>query len=225
MIMMYQRTKITSISIRNPELNKLLTDFKMMYYLEPFFLEAKTLTTASEELGIKLNTYFYWIKKFVKLGLLVVSHEENRAGSTVKYYITPSKEILIEIDKDKRFLEKYYNYYSEQYKVNKLISKTVINLVSNPELGFGILLSYKKLHAYNTNTVILKNNKIANTITFEAQKPEAPAMVAIWRELLLDQEDSKELQRKLAELIYEYDKKATPNSKRFFVQVAMAPDS
>lgn len=221
MASMFKQTDI--IFIDNPEISKMITRFKLMYYLEPFFVKEKTLTEASNELGIKLPSYHYWIKKFLSLGLLVITHEQRRAGSTIKYYMTPAKEILVTVRQDRHFLEGFYSYFTKKYNLDVLMSKETIRAIKHKNQDLGILLSCNKPNDLFAKPVLLKNNKIDSSIDVEIRKSEAPAVVTFWRDINLDKHDSKELQNKLMDLLFEYDKKAKPSGQRYLIQAHMAP--
>ncbi len=214
-----------TIYINNPKATKLITNNKLMFYLEPFFLSAQTLTEAANTLDVPLNTYFYWVKRFLEIGLIVISHEEERSGSNIKYYITPAKQIIIKVNRETPTLKSYYDFYTEQYNINDKVAKAVTQSLQNPKSEFGISLRHIDGDAgITTNLILYEKENIENTITMEMLKPNSAATLAIWRVLNLTEQNAKELQAKLKDLIYEYDKKLNIGEKPYFIQVAMAPE-
>lgn len=218
---MFQQSEL--IVLENTEARSLLTNFNSIHLLQPFFITARSLKEVSDELNVPMSSYLYWIKKFLKLGLLVISEEKKRAGSNIKFYIIPAKKILFTIDKDIVFLNKYYNSYSSRYNLNQKLSKQLMSSINNSDKGLGILLRYTEQANFHTNVVLVSKNESLN-FTFEMLKPEKPAFVGLWRNMRLDTKDAKELQKKLVDLIYEYDKKTNSNGENVFIQVSLVTD-
>ncbi|HHO56770.1 MAG TPA: hypothetical protein ENK21_10300 [Trueperaceae bacterium] len=208
------------IVLENSEANKLLTNFDSIHLLQPFFLKPRSLKEVSDEYKIPMSSYFYWIKKFLNFGLLVISEEKKRAGSSIKYYITPAKKILLKIDKDNSFMKKYYDSYSNKYDMNHKLTEQLMNSIKNRSKDLAILLRYTEQNNFHTNAVLLAGNETLN-ITFEMLEPEEPAFVGIWRDMRLSATDAKELQQRMVNLIYEYDKKVSPDGERLLIQTAL----
>jgi len=64
----------------------LLLDPAQARYLEPFLGREATVTEAAGRLGETINAVHYRVRKMLKLGLIEVKREQQRAGRPVRWY-------------------------------------------------------------------------------------------------------------------------------------------
>jgi len=209
-----------SVIIENPEALKLFRNLDLSKYLQPFFADPCTLTRASTILNIDMSSYYYWIKKFLKLGLLVISHETKRAGSSIKYYITPAKTIILKFESKLSSLRQYYDFANRDY--HEEIIYNFIAAVESLNEDLGLSLGLNKHAEMNIKPVLIdkKNVGIGQALLAD----NSPAAYAVWKHIPLKYHDAKELQRKLAALINEYEQKAVKEQRGHLIQVAIVPE-
>jgi len=208
--------------IKNTEAGKLLSNIETAKKLVPFFQNPKSLSEAALELDIEPNSYYYWIKKFLSLGLLKIAFKKKRAGSSIKYYITPAKNIFLGADPGLLSIKDYFEQATNEY--NKLISMGIVQSLESLEKDLGIIISNSGHGALSTKVALLGPDNVPCSIRQELLKYDSPAAISIWNHLRLRHKDAKEFQAKLAKLIAEYKDKANPKQKSYFVQLAIVPE-
>ncbi len=221
--------QLDRITLYNIKISEIFSNPNAMYFLAPFLYQPRTLSEASKELDVPMNSYYYWIKKFLSLGVLIIAYEEKRIGSSIKYYITPAKEIMLEIDDASYVIDSFVNRALEGYQVvNKFVISSFKSLVGNKNIELensklGMLLKTEGSD-YFVNIVLLSDDN-EYFMTTEVLKKDLPSVALLLRQLVLKPKDAKSLQRKLAKLVYEYDKKYTENGEKFLLQVTLTPGS
>ncbi len=209
--------------IKNNEANCLLSNIETAKKLLPFFLKAKNLTEAASEMKIEANSYYYWIKKFLKLGLLILAYKKKRAGSSIKYYITPAKNIFLKAEPGLISIRDYFGQATSEY--NSLIANGIVESLASLDKEIGILISNNKRGALSTKVALLSPNNQAISIRQELLKSSSPAAFSSWNHLRLSHGDAKEFQAKLAKLVESYEAKASPKQRGYFIQLAIVPES
>lgn len=208
--------------IKNPEANDLLANIEIAKRLLPFFIKPKSLSEAALEMNMEANSYYYWIKKFLKLGLLIIAYNKKRAGSSIKYYITPAKKIFLKADFSLNSIRGYFGQATNEY--NNLITNGLVESLDSLEPAIGIMLSDYGRGALFTNIALLSKDKTAVSIRKELLKPNSPAAFSTWNHLKLKHQDAKEFQLKLASLIEEYEGKNIATQKSYYIQLAIVPE-
>ncbi len=208
------------IVLDSPDALRVLRNLNLTAYLKPFFTKPCNLSQAAIELGIDIGSYYYWLKKFLKLGLLVKSHEQKRAGSSIKYYITPAKIIVLKLESGQSSLKQYYEFANQDY--SKLIIDGFISSVESLNEDFGLSFKLNQQGDINIKPVLLNQN---TNIEQALLGPNSPAAYAVWKNLKLDFSDAKDLQAKFAALIHEYEEKVKPGQTSHLVQVTIVPET
>ena len=211
-----------SYIIENPKANILLANIETAKKLLPFFLAPKSLTEAAKEMKIEANSYYYWLKKFLKLGLLVVAYEKKRTGSKIKYYITPAKTVFLKADVGLLSIKDYLIQATTEY--NKAIVEGLVESLDSLEKDIGITISNNGKGALKTSIALLDKDSVPSLIRQELLKPSSPAAFSSWSHLRLKYQDAKELQLKLASLIKEYEDKSSPKQQGHYVQLSIVPE-
>ena len=211
-----------SYIIENPKANILLANIETAKKLLPFFLAPKSLTEAAREMGIEANSYYYWLKKFLKLGLLIVAYEKKRTGSKIKYYITPAKTVFLKADVGLLSIKDYLIQATTEY--NKAIVEGLVESLDSLEKDIGITITNNGRGALKTSIALLDKNSVPSLIRQELLKPSSPAAFSSWSHLRLTYQDAKELQLKIASLIKEYEDKSSPKQQGHYVQLSIVPE-
>jgi len=208
--------------IKNSEASQLISNVETAKKLLPFFITAKSLSEAALELDIEPSSYYYWIKKFLNLGLLKIAFKKKRAGSSIKYYITPAKNIFLATDPGLIPIRDYFKQATSEY--NKLISDGIVESLESLEKKLGILISNNGRGALATKVALLSSNNIPSSIRPELLKYDSPAALSVWSHLRLRHTDAKEFQAKLASLLEEYKSRSSPKQRGYFIQMAIVPE-
>lgn len=74
------------VRVDDPVQAKLLSDSAGLRYFEPFVARECTVTQAAREADCTPDAMLYRVRTFVNAGLLVVTREEKRAGRPIKHY-------------------------------------------------------------------------------------------------------------------------------------------
>lgn len=209
--------------IKNPEANSMLANIETAKMLLPFFLAPKSLSEAAKEIDIEANSYYYWIKKFLKLGLLLIAYKKKRAGSSIKHYVTPAKKLFLKADVGLVSIKDYFGQATTEY--NKAIAEGIVESIDSLEKDIGIVISNNGQGALKTSVSLLSKNIEAISIRGELLKSGSPAAFSAWTYLKLQYQDAKEFQAKLANLVEEYESKATAKQKGYYIQLAIVPEA
>lgn len=76
------------LEIKEEATAALLLNTKTMDLLSPFVGAKRSVKEASEQMGMKLANYYFYVKQFERSGLLEVVEEVPRAGRPIKLYQT-----------------------------------------------------------------------------------------------------------------------------------------
>ena len=210
-----------SIIIDNPEANKLLKNISVAKMLLPFFLAPTNLSKAAAELDIDSNRLYYWVKKFLKHGVLIVTHKKKRAGSSIKYYATPAKILILKADIGMSSIRDYFGYAVTEY--NEVVKEGIVESLLSLDKDIGIMMTNNGRGALQTKVALISKNGQAISIREELLKPSSPAAFTTWYHMRLKHQDAKDLQARMATLLEEFEQKASPRLKGYYIQLAIVP--
>ncbi len=199
----------------------ILLEPKTMRYLSPF-RAGNTAEEASRLLGVSLNTLMYQIQRLKRAGLLEIEKEIARAGRPLKRDRTTAKEFFVPFNisrfdrPEELMLEEYVPVLRRILGSFLLTGAEMMNL--NSFSDFGLLVS-----ANESGEFIARHSpNPALDLNYPHLEGKSPAILALWKELTLDFEDAKALQKKLNSLFGEYSQKS--GSKKYLVNVFLTPD-
>ncbi len=195
-------------------------NFKAFYFLKPFFNEARSLKEAGIETYTPASSYYYWIKKFLDLGLLKLVRQDKRGGSKEAHYLASAKKMLLRVDGNVG-LDDFYIAAGNEYQsqIIEQMSKSCKKI--KDELG--LLFSRGEHGDLYGQIVALEGGENLPILKDELLKESSPAAFASWQEIPLKHADAKEFQRRLSDLLNEYKEKASPNEKHYLLQLAIVP--
>ena len=209
------------LKIENPAAIELLLSEKSFSMLQAFALKPTSLGEAAELKNISMSRYLYWVKKFIKLGLLVVAKEKGRAGSSIKYYWIPAEKLSIGLHNKPQILEKYF------LRLLQAQNKATVYSIVESVKGTGLQLSIDiRVMANNSFNSMIVNHKETTTTTLrhEFLKTDASPIVAACRGLNLEFKDAKSLQAELWKLLDKYEKKSDTKQQNYYFSMTLAPE-
>ncbi len=210
-----------TVVINNSKISKLLNNSSAAKNLQPFFLTPRTLTQAAKLTGKKPASYYYWIKKFINMGLLKVAYEEKRAGSNIKYYSTIAKNIIIKDDKHLNIIRDYFVNAVEEY--NHFFAISYVESLFDLDKMLGLMFTSSEEGYLHTTLVSITDDGKGIPVGKQFEKMLQPATHVSWHHLQLRFQDAKELQGKLRKLAKEYEKKCVENESSYLMQLGLIP--
>lgn len=210
--------------IDNPEVMPLLKNQITLDYLKPFFEKPCSLREASKRFKVPMSSYHYWIAKFVKLGLLKIAYKKRRSGSSIKHYITTAEKIIIRLEKNPEELSEFFMFTAGSNRVYELFSQNITDHVFEIERELGLLLITDKRGEFYAKIIEYDDVDAFDTVQDVMLSTGSPAVFAARREMQLRFEDAKEFQKKLLDLVNEYEDKILKGQKKYMVRIVLVPD-
>ncbi len=204
-----------TLTVTDPAAAAALTNPKTLRQLEPFLNRERTVLEAATETGVKANTMLARVKRFLNLGLLVVTREVPRAGRAVKVYrsraesffvpyeITPSETLEAAMRERERYWE-------------ELLRKNVVRVRSEDVGSWGTRIYRDARGRLQVQAAVTPEQN------YTLLAPERPAALSAWRDALhLDFDDAKALQQEMFALLKKYQQKA--GAQRYILRLGLAP--
>jgi hypothetical protein len=88
----------SSLVITDPQIAAVLIKDNVAAYLAQFMGQENTIKQAAAAVNAKLNAMAYWVKRFLKFGLINVTRIESRGGNSIKHYQSVAAEFLFSAD-------------------------------------------------------------------------------------------------------------------------------
>ncbi|WP_229783912.1 hypothetical protein [Deinococcus sedimenti] len=79
----------------DPAAARVLADAYTRQFFEPFIYRERRVSDVARELGVSTNAMLYRARQFQRLGLLVVTRTEARAGRAVQHYRASSRRYFV----------------------------------------------------------------------------------------------------------------------------------
>lgn len=203
------------LTVEDPEQARLLSDMNSFRYFEPFIARERTLTQAAAEVGCKVDTMLYRVRKFLAAGLLEVTHAQRRAGRPIKHYRSTADAFFIPFAATP-FASLEERLASQMESGNrKLVRSTAAVLRETGLEGRRI---------YRGATGAVWNESAADIDTpLWPQDPHMPAAIQYGTDLYLGFDEAKALQRHLYELFLRYREREAGEGQKYLWQVALLP--
>lgn len=189
---------ISTLTVTETLLTGVLLDPEQRRYLEPFFGRALTVSDAAAGLGVKGNSLLYQVKRFCRLGLLLVVCTEKRGGRTVKIYRASADRFFVPFARtDAETLEELF-YKTNAPRARRFARNLARVVLETPEATMGYLIGRHEggeVDAYFSPD----GERVLSLL-----EPSAPAAGRSWVTLTLTHEEAKALQREQWELWDKY---------------------
>jgi len=216
---MFSRPKTKIIS--DPKVIAVLSNKKSILMLQAFSLTPVSMKQAAQKLHISLSNCHYWVKKFLKLGVLKLAYSKKRAGSTINYYWMIADTLVSSLGKNPELLENYYetltNIYGGLTVQGAIASLRELDLDLSVRIGAN---SQGYLYYDLINTV----EGVERPLLAKMLDPDSPAAILRWGSIELAFADAKNFQRELNDVLVKYANKTVKGQKGYFYQITLVPE-
>ncbi len=208
-------------TIIHPAAARVLTDISERRFLDPFIKRESSLSDAAKELGIKLNTMHYRVKRFMALGLVSVVREELRKGKRIKIYRASADEFFVPF--------KVTPYTSLKILLDQLgaldqFVQNAADTLARQGGTWGVLVAGDKEDGVRVKLSPIDNKGIPTPISLVAWLDKThPALWESEKILRLDFETAKMLQNELYELLQKYQQKGKTAGQAYFLLLGLTP--
>jgi hypothetical protein len=203
-----------SCTITDIEAARVLSTPKTLTMFSPFLVSECCASDAANVLGLEIGAMSYWIKRFLKLGLLQITRYERRAGRSIKHYHASSESFFIPfrtIPADS--LEMMQERLLEQTRAAMTRSQMAVILEHHPDAGIRVFGQEKRLRMD-----YVEGLRLEPLYSLELARP---AVLERWEVLKLNFEDAKKFQIELSNLLERY--KELGGSHQYLVNLRLAP--
>ena len=201
-------------TVTDTEAARALTTPKTLTMFSPFLVSECCASDAANVLGLEIGAISYWIKRFLKMGLLTVTRLERRAGRSIKHYHASSERFFIPfqaIPVDS--LEMMQERLLEQTRAAMTRSQMAVILEHHPDAGVWVFGQEKRLR--------MEYVEGASFEPLYSLELTRPAILEQWEVLKLNFEDAKNLQIELSSLLERY--KELSGAHQYIVNLRLAP--
>ncbi len=190
---------------------KALFDNHQRTLLAPFFEGPISVTEASEQAGALPTTMLYLVRRLVKSGVLHEVDQVRRSGKLVRRYETVAKEFFIPIDVSDDLLVQPSRKYQQQF--NEAMIEEMLKHHYNVESMGTIVRKY-------SNGVVAMTGGVGDG--YWTPGVNGPPVVFGWAVLKLREEDAREFQAQLGELMNRFRNKPE-GDRAFYAGLQFAP--
>ena len=210
---------MNQLTITDETAARILTDTDSVRRLEPFMKRSVTLSEAAEELGLKLSHLLYHVNRFIKLGLLKVTHEQKRGGRAVKLYRTTAEVFFVpfQVTPSETLERLLYDLSTPQ---EKLFHREAARVLQRQSPDWGLAVSYDA----DGVRIALTPHADGHVDTASAFfSPDAEALFATDGTLKLDFSTAKAFQKDLYNLYKSYNEKQHPKGQTYALRLGLTP--
>ena len=209
------RVRPSICEVRDERAAALLLDNKTRRLLSPFVAATKSVKEASDELFMKLATYYPYVKGFERAGLIEVVEVVPRAGRAIKHYRSVADEYFIphtvsplmghyealELGMHNILFQAVLQAWSES---TDEVNTWGFRFYKNPELGFSAMGARAKGEPW------------------DLFRDEGPVILPYWRRLFLSREKARALQLELHEVLERYTAEQS-GGDTYLLRIGLAP--
>lgn len=188
------------LCVETEEVARALTEGSRWHYLEPFMAQEASVSAAAKSLQTSPNSLLYHIDKFLKLGLLVITREEKRAGKPIKYYRTKADTLFVPFSlTSAETVEALLSPLESEWQ-EKFLRNTA-SVMQGDEMDLGV-----RIWRLPSGEVINKPSLAPPALFNESLFERWPVLVLWSDSLSLDPEEANSLQRELVEVFERYSR-------------------
>lgn len=182
--------------------------------LAPFMRAECTVTQAAQTLGLKVPATFKLVQRYLKLGLLQETHREKRPGRATRYYRAPPAFFV-------PFSLRPFELIGEQNRAAQLqVFERNLSRAMRESLGvhWGLLTCFLPSGETYHDLVSMQGE------VFDPLAAQSPRILSGWNRLVLTEEEAREVQRRLQEIVVPYLHREA-SGDTYQVGIFMARDS
>lgn len=211
------------LTVDSPEVATLLADSSQWRMLAIFTLSERSLSEAAKLLDLKLPTLSYRVNKWLELGLLVVSREEQRQGRAVKYYRATAERFFIPFALTKSATLEALLLAMVRPSHETAIRETAYVLQSGTD-NWGMLIhSSRAREGTNLSVTLVTSGDAEKNLNETMLDASEPALGETFTNLHLDFETAKQLQRDLENIYLTYKTKQTEGQQEYLLRLGITP--
>lgn len=200
--------------VEDAELARALTTPKILRFFSPFLVSECSASDAARFLGVEISAVAYWIRCFLKLGLLRVTRLERRAGRSIKHYHASAESFFVPFSAiPVESLEAMHDRIGEQSRAAMTRGQVAVLRESRESPGVRVFAQSKILRMEYVEATTL-----APLYSLESTRP---AVLEHWDIVKLNFEDAKALQIELSDLLARYADRA--GTQRYILNLRLAP--
>lgn len=182
------------VTITDPALAQIIANRTQLRRLAPFMGHEMTVGQAAEQLGLTVTATYKIARRFVELGLLHQTRQEQRAGRAIKYYRAPG-QFFIPFSVLSLEQAGEHNRQVHLDRFNRNLAQATRQAFA-PDWGMttGFIATGEAVYEITS----------ADGQRWEQFGPDAPILLAGWNLIKLNKEEARNLQRQLADVFRPY---------------------
>ncbi|GEM49551.1 hypothetical protein DC3_51860 [Deinococcus cellulosilyticus NBRC 106333 = KACC 11606] len=207
---------LPSLQVHDPATVHLLTHPRSLQHLGVFLGQEKTVREAAQDLGLEPHRMLYWVKKLLSAGLIREVRTAKQQGKTIRWYRAvadrfdiPLKHIPSGTLED---LMGHFDAHQARHLTRELVETTHRSVldVHRHQVWIG-----------GVGEVQLDLGTDGRRLHGHLLQEGLPAVLTHWATLSLSQEQAKQLQQELAQVISRYQKPS--GSQKHLLRIALTP--
>ena len=208
--------KDTVLTVTDPAWAKVLLDPRESAFYTPFLGQDCTVSDAARLGGVSVNTAYARVRRLLKLGLLRVSGQQQRAGRAVKLYRMVAERFFVpyEVTPHESYAALLYAYLD--LPSAQALSRSVAHTREKTTPQYGLEL-------FRTHDGLYTRPATAPGVYVHADDPSSPALYNMAADLMLTHTEAKTLQRELDELWQRYQHTESGGQQRYLLRLAFTP--
>ncbi|WP_148231771.1 ArsR/SmtB family transcription factor [Deinococcus proteolyticus] len=170
--------------------------------IKQLFLRPISLTQLAEELGSKMDSVYYKVKKLESMGLACVAYEQTRRGKSVKYYSMTAERYEVPFNNTN-------NDTIEDLIVSQMTSRQEAfakSLVNNINTNLGTSEG-------NPSVIVELLNGVLHTHLKATPSMEEDSTIIYWHPVFLRPKDTPSYFNEIMEITKRYSDKGLPSER------------
>ena len=206
----------TVMTVTDPAWAQVLLDPRKSAFYTPFLGQNCTVSEAARLGGVSVNTAYARVRRLLKLGLLLVSGQQRRAGRAVKLYRMVAEQFFVpyEVTTHESYAALLFAYLD--LPSARALSRSVAHTREKTAPQYGLEL-------FRTHDGLYTRPATAPGVYVHADGPSSPALYNMAADLMLTHTEAKTLQRELDELWQRHQRREPEGRQRYLLRLGFTP--